>query len=432
MEQDRLKVFIIAYACEPYKGSEGGIGWNIVNKLAQFHEVHVLTRANNRQPIEEFYQDKAGAKPVFHYYDLPRWLMFWKKKRRGYRFYYYLWLYFSYFSHQKMVRESGFDIIHHLTFAQDSTPDLFVAYNAGKAKTIWGPVGSCDTQQYIRKSMPVPVKIKEFLRKFAKSMLTNLNLARIFTEIRADLLIAYPQEKSAVPFRKRHHGQLIFYPQTGINVDDPEYDLPEKVFPERGTRLLICSEFMHWKGCTFAAEAFSRLAQSRLDVTLDILGAGPEEKNMRRIFARYHVENRVRFHGIVPKQIMMFYLHSADVLLYPSYHHGLATIILQAMWAKLPIIALKGDFIATAVAEGAGLCADGNTLDEAIADIVVKAGKLLDDKTMRQSMGKRGRELIKTKYSWDVLVAGMDHIYRQLIAGRPFEEYTDYSDYGRK
>ena len=31
MKSERLKVFINAFACEPYKGSEGGIGWNVVN-----------------------------------------------------------------------------------------------------------------------------------------------------------------------------------------------------------------------------------------------------------------------------------------------------------------------------------------------------------------------------------------------------------------
>ena len=126
-ERKHLKVFLIAFACEPHKGSEGGIGWNVTNQLARYHEVHVLTRANNRPPIEEYLQDKTDPVPVFHYYDLPRWLMFWKKKRRGYRLYYYLWLYFSYFRYRGFVKSGNFDIVHHLTFAQDSAPDLFVA-----------------------------------------------------------------------------------------------------------------------------------------------------------------------------------------------------------------------------------------------------------------------------------------------------------------
>ena len=87
MSTKHLKIFISAYACEPQKGSEPGIGWNVVNELAKYHEVHVLTRSNNREAIEAALIGRNEAVPVFHYYDLPKWLTFWKKKLRGYHLY---------------------------------------------------------------------------------------------------------------------------------------------------------------------------------------------------------------------------------------------------------------------------------------------------------------------------------------------------------
>ena len=47
-----MKLLISAYACEPGLGSEPGAGWNCVRQAARFHEVWVLTRENNREPIE--------------------------------------------------------------------------------------------------------------------------------------------------------------------------------------------------------------------------------------------------------------------------------------------------------------------------------------------------------------------------------------------
>ena len=78
-----MKLFLSAYACEPDKGSEPGIGWNTALELAKYHEVHVLTRANNLPSIEAALSSWEGLRPVFHGYDLPHWLTFWKKKRRG-------------------------------------------------------------------------------------------------------------------------------------------------------------------------------------------------------------------------------------------------------------------------------------------------------------------------------------------------------------
>jgi hypothetical protein len=45
----RLKVRISAYACEPSKGSETGVGWNWARQIARFHEAWVITRANYRE-----------------------------------------------------------------------------------------------------------------------------------------------------------------------------------------------------------------------------------------------------------------------------------------------------------------------------------------------------------------------------------------------
>ena len=47
-------ILVSAYACEPYKGSEQTVGWNIVLELAKNNIVHVITRANNQEPIEKF------------------------------------------------------------------------------------------------------------------------------------------------------------------------------------------------------------------------------------------------------------------------------------------------------------------------------------------------------------------------------------------
>lgn len=427
MKSERLKVFINAFACEPYKGSEGGIGWNVVNKLAAYHDVHVLTRANNREVIESFYAEN-NHKPehlTFHYYDLPRWAMFWKKKRRGYRLYYYLWLYCSYIAFRKIVKAGKFDIVHHLTFAQEAAPNLFVALNPGKAMTIWGPVGRCPAPKAIKRAMPWGVKLKEMVRSGVKIALEHLDIMRIMTEKRTDLLITYPQDKANVPFKRKRRGKLIFYPQTGINVADPEYRLPERVYPERGKRLLICSEFFHWKGCTLAAQAFVKLAAKYPDIELNILGSGPEEKAMRRIFEQGKVGEKVHFHGFVSKEEMMNIFNTSDLLLYPSYHHGLATVILQAMWAKLPIVALQGDFVAHAVAEGAGLCASGGNMDEIIRDIADKAEMILADADLRKQLGECGRTLILQKYSWDVMVDGMSRIYQRFASGEKFEDYQD-------
>ena len=86
-----MKVLVSAYACEPHRGSEGGVGWNLVKQIARFAEVWVITRANNRAVIEDELRRNPVSNLHFKYYDVPKWMSFWKKKTRGLYLYYLLW-----------------------------------------------------------------------------------------------------------------------------------------------------------------------------------------------------------------------------------------------------------------------------------------------------------------------------------------------------
>ena len=90
-KNEKLRVLISAYACEPNKGSEPGIGWNMTKQIARYHEVWIITRANNRSVIEEDLKKKPLPNVHFCYYDLPFWCGFWKKAYGGLYLYYYLW-----------------------------------------------------------------------------------------------------------------------------------------------------------------------------------------------------------------------------------------------------------------------------------------------------------------------------------------------------
>ncbi len=407
-----MKIFISAYACEPQKGSEPGIGWNVVNELAKYHEVHVLTRANNLPSIDQALEER-GRKIVFHGYDLPKWLSFWKKKRRGYHLYYYLWQYGAFFRYRKFVNTSNFDLVLHLTFANISMPSLFML---SRPVTVWGPIGKTGIPAAVWRALPFKVKIKEFLRAMSMKMLCALDIGRILTPRCADWII----ESGAAPgescFPARWRKKVVFHPQTGINTAEPEYRISRQRRDDGKVRLLVCSEFLHWKGVTFAAEIFGRIAAKRDDVELHIYGSGPEKGTMKKFFRQYGVEDRVEWKGFVGKEEMLQALFDADILLYPSYHHGLATVILQSMYVKLPIVTIAGDPVAQCVAEGGGVVADGATMREILDDLTKKTVTLIESPEMRRDLGEKGRKLIEEKYEWSILCRKLSHLLETMKA----------------
>src|SRR2546423_14793992 len=93
MALGRLKVLISAYACEPGKGSEPEVGWQWALQMARFHDVAVLTRENNRGPIEAELAKIGTSRPVprFAYYDCGRFMLWLKRETRARPLYYPLW-----------------------------------------------------------------------------------------------------------------------------------------------------------------------------------------------------------------------------------------------------------------------------------------------------------------------------------------------------
>src|ERR1700756_411917 len=115
-ERSGMKILLSAYACEPNKGSEPGVGWNWALALARRgYEVHVITRSNNRSPIEQACT-WPDPRLTFQYYDLPRWLRFWKHWPGGIYLYYLLWQIGAYQVANRLHAKERFDCVQHITF----------------------------------------------------------------------------------------------------------------------------------------------------------------------------------------------------------------------------------------------------------------------------------------------------------------------------
>ena len=69
MVKNRIRVLMSAYACEPNKGSEPGVGWNWAIQMANWNEVYVITRSNNKDVIEAYLKRNPVEHLHFYYHD---------------------------------------------------------------------------------------------------------------------------------------------------------------------------------------------------------------------------------------------------------------------------------------------------------------------------------------------------------------------------
>jgi len=219
-----LKVLISAYACEPNKGSEPGVGWNWAKQIAKFSDAWVITRKNNREVIEEELKKNPEPNLHFFYADFPNWMRFWKKGQRGVHLYYLLWQFAAYFQARRLIKEIKFDIAHHITFVNDWLPS-FLAFLP--IPFVWGPIGS---------NKPIPFKylpsIKEYVsdrvKHFLRLILKIINPFYFLTLFKSkEIILISKGQYQIFPFKYISSNKLSFQSANAveeINTLSPKFD----------------------------------------------------------------------------------------------------------------------------------------------------------------------------------------------------------------
>ena len=123
-----MKILAIAYACEPCRGSEPGVGWNWLRQANMMEgvSISVITRANNQSVIEDYLlnnPDVNDDKLDFYYYDLPQKVLKHKHGDKNIKLFYTLWQIGVLTYVKKYIQLDEYDIIWDFNFGSLSLPD---------------------------------------------------------------------------------------------------------------------------------------------------------------------------------------------------------------------------------------------------------------------------------------------------------------------
>jgi glycosyltransferase involved in cell wall biosynthesis len=325
-----MKVLISAYACEPGAGSEPGAGWTWARAAARHHEIWLLTRANNREPIESAL--RAEGLPSIHpvYVDLPPWSTKWKKGQRGIRSYYFLWQRRALWVARRLHRQIRFDVAHHLTLAVDWMP-------AGVSRIpglpfVWGPVGGTTG---VPRCLWRWLGLRGCLLEAARELITR-PMRFVFGDAvarRAALVVAQNRDVAA-RFAARASA-VVVEPNVAF---DAGLTTRARCPVRNGGRALFVGRLLPWKGMRLALAALVEEPASQW--RLDVYGDGPERPTLERMAARLGLSERVTFHGLRPRAEILDALSTVDALLFPSLHDAAGWSVGEALALGCPVVCL--------------------------------------------------------------------------------------------
>jgi len=398
-----------AYAINPTKGSEDGTGWNFVMQIARFNRVIAITRENNREPIERYQRsnpDKRYANVTFIYFDLPKWMRFWKRGSRGALLYFWMWQY----SLPRFVRKKDlhYDLVHSINFHNDWIPVYL--WKLGKP-FVYGPIGhhpAIPTTFIKHKSLywlrdRATLFIKKLFWNGSISLKRGIRNAKHILCINSDVLRVHPGMKRGSVMPAVATQDYGWNPALSVSTFN----------------LLSAGRLVPLKGFDLAVEAFARFASSlpehlQKQCSLTVVGSGPELQALKKIVDTHQSVESVKFIPWMERDQLMNIFRTSSAFLFPS-HEGAGMVVAEALSFGVPVICLDNAGPGELIDSQSGISVTNFSREQTIRELSEAIRTLFEDTRHLAALKAGARERFEKHFHWDVRGNQLQSIYSQLL-----------------
>lgn len=179
-------------------------------------------------------------------------------------------------------------------------------------------------------------------------------------------------------------------------------------------QLLSVGRLTWEKGHIYALQAISRVRAAGVPCHLRIVGAGGERAHLAYWVDRLRLNEQVSFEGEQPRENVVEYMRSADLLLHPSLSEGLGAVLVEASATGLPIVSTHVGGIPEVVSHGVNgflvQPADPDALAAAVLDLATNPN-------LRQQMGSAGRQLVTERFTMKREMDAWKRVYAECLSG---------------
>jgi len=399
-----LKILLSAYACEPNRGSEPGVGWEWATRMAKHHEVHVLTRSNNRQMIEaELGRDWRPGSPRFIYLDLPAWVL--KLKRCGICtvfIYYLLWQMLARWHARRLVK--AVDLIHHVTFNSFRFPGMWWFC---KKPVVLGPLGGSSlAASQFRRCFGNRWWL-ERLRTFSL-MFWKANLWTLLSFYSSDCILTVDDDLTK---RFRDIGlnsrEML---ETALPFE-LEAD-PAEIPADSKRDFLLVGNLEPWKAWQITFEAFAQA--QRQGARLKVVGTGRQTAAAMARAETLGIAGSVDFLGKQPRDVVWQLMARARGLVFSSVRDTSGNVVIEAMGLCCPVICFKHQGVEIITDDSCAFRIPPADWDISVSGFATAMLALSADNRLVGSMGSAGRARIMNAFIWNKKIEAMLEIYQRV------------------
>jgi len=240
----------------------------------------------------------------------------------------------------------------------------------------------------------------KFLKNFAKIALNSCDVCVVNSTATKDTVLGITnvREVEIVPMGA---DLSMFNPNVKSDI--------KKDYKINGPIILTVGRLSKEKGIEYTIKAMPTILKKIPEIKLIIVGAGPEENNLKKLSKKLNLTGNVVFTGGIPNKNLSRFYKSADVFVLPSLREGMGLVLLEAMACGTPVIGSNTGGITDIIKYGeSGFLVKPKDPEDIAEKIIV----LLSNKELQQKFSEEGLKIVRERFSWNVIVKKFVKILR--------------------
>lgn len=406
----RRKILVEAYTCAPNRGSEPGLGWNIISRLGDCYEVYALVEEEKwREEIETYCAEHAEETRYIHF-------RFIRKERHrlmrriwppSYYWYYRKWQRKALEEARRWDAEEHFDLVHHVTMAGYRAPGYL--WQLGKP-FVWGPIGGLNnTPWHLLPQLgwkgALFLAARNLINTFEKRWSREVQRA-----VQAAAIILSSTEEGTRDIKETWKRDAIDFCELGT---EGTSTLPPPPARQNGDPLRVV-----WVGLLTARKALPFLLRGlRLcsqPVELHVVGDGEERRTWERMAQSCGCQHRIIFHGMMGHGEVQKLISDCHAACITSVRDDTSTVTLEYLQHGVPVIALAHCGFGTVVNDTCGIRIAIGSLRRIEQDIAAALHTLSVNEVYRQELS-RGALARASEYDWKNKMRVLHSLYHQVL-----------------
>jgi glycosyltransferase involved in cell wall biosynthesis len=416
-----MRVLVAAYACNPNKGSEEGVGWGWVKALSKHHNLWVLSAEYHRSDIENAIKvDPNLFKHVnfifvpqrpWHYKPTRAWIYIENSVLKPLmNLAYHLWQKDAYYLAAILHRQVGFELVHQLTYVGFRFPGKLWKLNV---PFVWGPIGGLENTPW--RFFP-ELGLKGCIYHTGKNIINTLQ-----KRILSGPKFAFKKASGGgiVAATKSIEGEILrWYGEKSEVVC--EIGPPPSIATNHSIRKPGEEVKLSWSGLHVPRKALPLLLKalsnlpSEVNWRLDIMGAGGCTKKWRHLAKTLDVEKRCKWYGHLTRKEALGKVHQSHLFIITSLKDLTSTVLLEALAQGVPVICPDHCGFSDVVTGDCGLKIGIQTPRQFVNDLAAAIEMLADNEEKRRRLAVGALRRIQD-YSWEKKAKKINRIYERVV-----------------